>query len=214
MTRWSSADLADAAAAGLRAAAAQLDEEQSPRGLDARDELGLHPLLADAFTRAGYGVNREQRYPVDRERRRETEGERCDLVLTPDGRGLCPTERRATLFDDPDAVDFEDAFWLEIKVVAQFTEEGANGNYASQLLSTVSRDVTKLSKDTGILHAGLLIILFVRDPIIAEHDLGVWQDRCLERALPIHAPSRRSFSITDRLGNATCALSLYPIGKL
>jgi hypothetical protein len=211
MTRWSIADLADAAEAGLTAAARRFDLEQAPSGLDALEELEIHPLLAEAFRGAGYGVEREHRYPADRERRRETEGERCDLVLTPEGRDLRPPARKATLFDDPGAVDFEDAFWLEVKVVAQYTEEGANRNYASQLLSTVGRDVRKLSKDRGILHAGLLIILFVAEPIIADHDLGVWQDRCLERHLPIGAPSRRVVPVTDRLGNRLCVVALYPV---
>jgi hypothetical protein len=132
-------------------------------------------------------------------------------LLTPDHRSLAVTERRATLFDPPDAVGLEDAFWLEVKVVAQYTEEGANATYASQLLSTVRHDVTKLSKDDGILHAALLIVLFVRDVTIAEHDLGIWQDRCLERCLPIGAPSCRSMAITDRLGNSVCYVALYPV---
>ncbi len=204
-------DIADAVETGVRCVAAAIDEEQAVAGLDARDEVELHPVLAAAIAAAGYGVFREQRYPADRKRRRETEGERCDLVLTPDGRELRVSARRATLFDSPDAVDFDDAFWLEVKVVAQFTPEGANGGYAGQLLSTVRQDVTKLSKDDGILHAGLLIVLFVAEPAIAEHDLGIWQDRCLERGLPIGAPYRREVPIADRLGNRVCSIALYPV---
>jgi hypothetical protein len=183
-------------------------------GLDALDELDLHPILEAALRSGGFGVYREQRYPADRGKRKVSEGERCDLVLTRDGLPLRHPDAASTLFDPADAVDLDDAFWLEVKVVAQYAGEGPNRNYASQLLSTVRDDVTKLSKDPGILHAGLLIVLFVHEPIVAEHDLGIWQDRCLERGLPIAAPSVRSFPINDRIGNAVCAAALYPVRHL
>ncbi|MCP3902378.1 MAG: hypothetical protein GY715_01985 [Planctomycetes bacterium] len=211
---WSPADIADAIEQGIRRRCADFDVEQAVAGIDALDEVALHPVLATALEDAGYGVAREQRYPADRRRRRETEGERCDLVLTPDGRPLRATEARATLFDPPDAVDTDDAFWLEVKAVAQFTEEGPNGNYSAQLLSTVHHDVTKLSKDRDILHAGLLIVLFVAGEPVADHDLGIWQDRCLAKGLPIAAPSRRVLPITDRLGNRVCVAALYPVRHL
>jgi hypothetical protein len=208
---FSPADIADAAEAGLRRRADAIDHEQAVRGLDVLDEVALHPVLAEAFAAAGYGVHREQRYPDDRRRRRETEGERCDFVLTPDARPLRATEARSTLFDRADAVEPADALWLEMKVVAQHGEEGANARYATELLSTVRRDVTKLSKDAGILQAMLLIVLFVADERVAEHDLGIWQDRCLRRGLPIGAPSRRAFAIADRIGNRVCTAAVYPV---
>ncbi len=211
--RWSIADLADTLEAGFRAECARLDLEQAVHGLDALEELQLHPLLAMIFDRAGYGTHREQRYPADRRKRRESEGERCDFVLTPERRPLRTPDAEATLFQDPDALELDEAFWLEVKVVQQFLMEGANQNYASQLLSTVRRDVTKLGKDPGILHAGLLIVLFVREATVFEHDLGIWQDRCLERGLPITAPSRRGFPIRDRLGNGWCGLALYGVSR-
>jgi hypothetical protein len=188
-----------------------LDRETAVTGLDGLDEVQLHPIVAQTLIDAGFGVHRERRYPADLEKRKLSEGERCDLVLTENNRPLRAEAAASTLFDDPNAVDDEDAFWLEMKVVAQFTEEGPNRNYSPQLLSTVGRDVVKLSKDRGILHAGLLIVLFVQNEAIAEHDLGVWQDRCLQRGLPIAAPSRRTFPITDRLGNRLCVLDLYPV---
>ena len=208
---WSIADIADVLESGLRQRNAQLDAEHAVYGLDALEEVALHPVIADALIAGGYGVHREQRYPADRPRRKESEGERCDFVLTPDGKPLRQPDARATLFDSPWSVDLDDAFWLEAKVVAQFTMEGPNRTYASQLLSTVRQDVTKLSKDEGILHAGLLIVLFVRDLEVAEHDLDIWQERCLKRGLPITTPSIRSVPIADRLGNALCALALYGV---
>ena len=69
-------DIADALEAGLVAAAQRLDDEQAVYGLDASNELELHPRLAEAIASAGYGVHREQRYPSDRKKRKESEGER------------------------------------------------------------------------------------------------------------------------------------------
>jgi len=211
MLHWRTGDLADVVEAGLRRALADIDREQAVYGLDSRDEVALHPVLETCFHAAGYGVHREQRYPSDRKARKLTDGKRCDFVLTPDGRELAHEETRGTLFDAPDAIPLDEAFWLEVKVVAQFTPEGPNARYASQLLSTVREDVCKLSEESGILHAGLLLVLFVHDDQVADHDLKIWQDHCLERGLPIGAPSRRAIPIGDRHGNALCVISLYPV---
>lgn len=211
---WSIASIADAAQLGLSEAARNRDLEQAVYGMDALDEVALHPTLAEAFTAAGYGVHREQRYPADRQRRALSEGERCDFVLTPDNRALKHPDAAGTLFDPLDALELADAFWLEVKVVSQYLLEGPNRSYSSQLLATVRQDVTKLSKDPGILHAGLLLILFVQDEMIAENDLKVWQDRCLLRGLPIGAPARRSLAITDRHGHGLCAIAAYPVSHL
>lgn len=211
---WSPADIADAVADGLRRRAAALDAEHAVYGLDALDEVQLHPFIAEALSHDGYGVYREQRYPADLRRRRESEGERCDFVLTPAGQPLRAAESKATLFEPEDAIDLDEAFWLETKVVAQYTPEGPNRQYASQFLSTVRHDVTKLAKDPGIFHAGLLIVLFVRDETVAKHDLDIWQDRCLQRMLPIAAPSIRHVPISDRMGHSLCTVALYPVRRL
>lgn len=208
---WSPADITDALETGLRDHASRLDLEQAVYGLDALDELGLHPILADCLQRAGYGVQREQRYPADCRRRLVSEGERCDFVLTPDHRALAPydlVKHEQTLFDPSDAVPADEAFWMEVKVVAQFTTEGPNRQYASQLLSNVRHDVSKLSKDRDILHAGLLIVLWTANERIARHDLEIWHQRCLDRALPVALPSVRVLPITDRIGNGVCAVGV------
>ena len=205
--------IADSLGAGLRRSFEQRDIEQAVYGFDVEDELALHPVIAQILRDAGYGVHREQRYPADRtkSRSRLSVGERCDFVLTPDQRPLTAEESRGTLFDSPQSIALDEAFWLEVKVVSQFTLEGPNANYSSQLLSCVRQDVTKLSKDPGILRAGLLIIMFVRDEIVADHDLNIWQDRCLARGLPIGAPSIRRIPINDRHGHGLCVLALYPV---
>ncbi|MHC4217406.1 MAG: hypothetical protein ACYSU7_03015 [Planctomycetota bacterium] len=210
---WSIADIADAAEAALRAEADRHDREQSVRGPDALDELSLHPVLAEGLRRAGYGVFGEQHYPTVGLRRRDTEGERCDLVLTPGDRELHDPGREPTLFDPPDAVAPDEAFWLEVKVVCQFTPEGPNHRYTSQLLSTVGEDVRKLGRNPGLLHTGLLIVLFAEDQPTVGHDLAAWLDRCLQRGLAVGAPSIRTFEITDRLGNGVCAAAVYPVGR-
>ena len=204
-------ELANSLEACLASEADRLDLEQSVRGLDALDELGLHPLLQAGLLEAGYGVYAEQRYPAATPRRRESEGERCDLVLTPGALELAVPGREPTLFDPPDAVALEEALWLEVKVVGQYTPEGANPRYASHLLGDVRRDVQKLSRDPGITSAALLIVLFAGDEEVAAHDLTAWLTRCLDQDLPIGSPCLRSFSINDRLGNGVCVVGVYPV---
>lgn len=209
--QWSGADLADALIEGLGRLETGLAREQAVQGLDAMDEVDLHPHLAAMLQGAGLGVEREVRYPAARAIRRRSEGRRCDLVLTPDARELHDPDEAATLFDDPDAVALEEAFWLEIKTVAQFSEAGANTTWASELLSSVRDDVAKLAADPALHHKALLIVLHAAGDEIIEHDLGVWQDRCLEKGLPIGAPWRRRMPLLDRLGNTVCAVALYPV---
>jgi len=96
---WRTDLLTDAAEAALRSREAALREEQAVHGLDALDEVGLHPVLAGAYKRAGLGILREQPYPqewafkVGRRGRGMAElperrdRNRCDLVILaePDG---------------------------------------------------------------------------------------------------------------------------------
>lgn len=212
--RWCVADIADAIEAGLTGLIDLDRRAQSVRGIDALDEVSLHPLLESALKDAGFGVHREERYIGDRGKRSRAEGRRCDLVLTPDSRPLQDPAATATLFDDPNAVPLEEAFWLEVKTIAQHTEMGPNQTWSSELLGTVRADVAKLARDQHIFHAALLIVLWVESIEVAEHDLGVWQDRCLDKGLPIASPSQRVISIQDRLGNTHCVLRLYPVTHL
>lgn len=211
---WSVADVADALEAGFTREDARLREEQAVYGLDALDELDLHPVIARAFEGAAYGVFREQRYPADRRMTRESEGERCDFVLTPTGRELMEPDKPETLFDAPDSVPLEDAFWLEIKIAHQFTIAGPNPRYGAGMLSVARRDVRKLSKDRTILHAGLGMIAFVEDERIGRHDLNVWYERAIARGLPVGFPAVRSVEIQNRLGHGVCAIAIAPISHL
>ncbi len=211
---WSGADIADAVEASLHAESKRRDDEQAVRGIDALDELELHPILARGFASCGFGVWDEQRFPADRRKRDHSEGERCDLVLTPGGRDLAAPDREPSLFDAPDPLALEDAYWLEVKTVCQFALEGPNPGYASALMTAVRGDVAKLAGDPAIKHAGCLVIVFAADDRVASHDIDVALLGGLDRGLPLGSPYRRCFAITDRHGNAVCAFVLIPVEQL
>jgi len=211
---WDVVHITEAVADDLRRRAAADDEEQAVYGIDALDELGLHPLIQTALRDAGYGVHPEQRYPSDRTARRKSEGKRCDIVLTPNRRPLMDPTAESTLFEPPDAVVLEAAFWLEVKTVSQFTTDGPFARYSAELLQPVSKDVKKLSNDPLIYHAGLLLILFTGDEPTAKHDLAAWERRTLDRGYAVAPPIIRDFSLNDRLGNGHCAVGLYQIRRL
>lgn len=215
--RWSISDIADAIEAGLRARAAADDAEQAVYGFDTLAELDLHPLLQQALRTAGFGVWPEQRYPSDRERGRKSEGKRCDIVLTPAppvGEEPLPVrdpELRGTLFEGADACDPEDAYWLEVKTVAQHETTGPFARYAAELLAPVAHDVRKLWSDPLVHHGGLLIVLFTAEPRVAEHDLMVWHERCLQKGFPVGPPALRGVELTDRVGNAWCQVAVFGV---
>lgn len=212
---WSTGMIADAVSDGLHAVAQSQDHEQVVYGFDHCDELGLHPLIHQALRDRGFGVWPEQRYPSAWIRSRKSEGLRCDVVLTEDADvlGLRDPELRNTLFDQGHACDPEDAYWLEIKTVAQYTIDGPFRRYSSELSTPVSKDIKKLWKDGLIRHAGLLLVLFTADKMIADHDLAVWYHRCLNRGDSIEPPALRGFEITDRIGNSYCSVGVFGLCK-
>ena len=209
--RWSPADIADAVHAGLVSRAQTDDLEQAVYGFDHLGELGLHRVLHKALADAGYGVWPEQRYPSDRVKANLSEGKRCDIVLTPAGTPLFQEQARGTLFDTVDACQPEQAYWLEVKTVAQFEASGPFPRYSAELLAPVAADIRKLWNDPLICHAGLLLILFTADRHIAEHDLAVWHRRCLDRGYLVTSPAIRGFEITDRMGNRCCTSAVFAV---
>jgi hypothetical protein len=210
---WSWHALADTLAAGLIDAAGHIELEQAVRGLDARSELELHPVLHASLRAAGYGVHPEQRFPRERGKRRRSEGVRCDMVVTPDGLALEPEESQLGLFAPRQTIAITDALWIEVKAVAQFHEQRPNRAYAAALQRPVWKDVEKLASDPQILHAAVLLILFTADAATAEHDLGVWAGRASLLGLPLWPREQRSLPIGDRLGNKLCTLALFPIER-
>lgn len=211
--RWSTADIADALHAGLRERAAADDAEHAVYGFDAKDELGLHPILARSLERhgEGWGVWAEQRYPGHWGKRKKSEGLRCDLVLTPDGRRLADPDTKGTLFGATAACDADAAYWLEVKTVAQFELGEGFRRYSAELLRPVMADVKKVWQDGVIRHGGLALILFTADAEVADHDVLAWHTRCLEKGLPVQTPAVRGFPITDRIGNGWCAVAVFGV---
>lgn len=211
--RWSWPAVADALEAGLTRASEAVELEQAVRGLDSLSELGLHPVLHQGLRDAGYGVHPEQRYPRDRARRRRSEGSRCDIVLTPEGRPLVGDETQLGLFAPADPVALVDALWIEVKVVAQFREMEPNRAYEQALQNPVWKDVEKLASDPDLAHAGVLLIVFTADEQIAWHDLDVWAARAQDLGLPLRVREQRSVSIGDRLGHRLCTVALFPLSR-
>ncbi len=212
--RWSISEIADAVAEGLAARARADDLEQAVSGFDASDDLGLHPLIHQTLRQAGWGVWPEQRYPSDDlpgGHPRRSEGKRCDVVLTRNGLPLRDPLVKGTLFDGQPAADPQQAYWLEVKTVAQFETGGPFRRYSAELLAPVAQDVRKIWSDSLIRHGGLLLVLFTQDSHVAEHDLDVWHRRCLDRGFPVGPPAVRGFVITDRIGNAWCAVAVFGV---
>jgi hypothetical protein len=213
-------EIADLAADALRGRAEELDAERAVHGLDALPEIDLHPILAGALEGAGYAVHREQLYPAQSTRRRRSERERCDLVLTRgEGELLDPRDGArqadaASLFTQR-AVAPDDACWIEVKSVGQFTYEAGvpqpNRTYSSELVAGPIGDLAKLARDPFIATGAVLVVLFTADEPVARHDLGVLMHRCLDKELPVGSPMIRSFPITDRIGNARCSVALIPV---
>lgn len=214
MGAWSPAELVDIIAQALADRARADDLEQAVYGFDALDELGLHPLIQGAFRAAGLGVWPEQRYPDDREKPRRSEGKRCDIVLTRDGLPLRDPLIKGTIFDSLPACDPQDAYWLEVKSVAQFETGGPFPRYSGELLNAVAKDVRKLWGDGVITSSGLLLLLFTASEEVAEHDIAAWHRRCLDRGYPVALPAVRGLAINDRIGNRWCAAALFGVRGL
>lgn len=208
---WFAPEVADAIAAALARAVEATEAEQAVRGLDSLDELRLHLVLREGLRAAGYGVHPEARYPSDRGRAKRSEGRRCDLVLTPGRLPLDDEAPQPDLFAAPAACSFEDALWLEVKVVYQHVEGGPNRGYAGEIGAPLFADVRKLDGDPRIRNAALLVVLFSAGREIADHDLDAWESLARRRGLPLDRPARRHLPIADRLGNALCTAALFPI---
>lgn len=191
--------------------------EQAHLGVDALDELALHPLLRAALG-TEWTVLDEQRYPGEARKRRRSEGERCDIVL------LDPRAEAAHLVDPITqdtlfvgrGVEPEEAVWIEVKTVGQFAifeDDYARPNpqYSSVLLRQVPRDVKKLSGDGRIRRAGVGLVHFCAERRVAENDLRAMTEALHEKAPSISTPIVGSFEIPDHMGNAVCTLALIPV---
>ena len=212
---WDLGLILSACAHALQEVARSLDEEQAALGIDALDELEIHPILRNGLTDAGFGVLAEQRYPQAGSRPKRSEGDRCDIVLTDQpGEHLIDPLASHTLFGGR-GVESEAALWIEIKVVGQFSViddmARANPGYSAGLLSLLMADVRKLAADDRIAHGAALLVLFNSDESVAEHDLAQWTRTAIEKGLPISSPLCERFAISDRIGNGVATVALVQV---
>lgn len=206
---WDFSTVADHFGQVLQHAEDALRLEQAVYGLDAKDELQLHTLLAEGLG-VHYDVAREVHYPSSAGRKR-THRQRCDLVLTPKGRPLRRDFAPPTLFDAPTLVTAEAGLWLEVKVAYQFREGGArHGGYGAQWRTRVVEDLRKMEAEPLIHEAGLVLIVFNESPEILEKDLELFEDVLARKEVLAGFRQVRSVGILDRVGHRVCTAALWP----
>lgn len=230
---WQLDSITQALASGLAEADASLAAEQAVHGLDALDEVAMHPLLARGLHEAGFAVFRETPYPGQPEvLPKESERLRCDLVVGPRGAtGIADSVRygkelrraKGTLFAAVAAemiapplgmIPPEEALWVEVKTIGQYTYvdgfAGPNRSYSSQF-NACRGDVRKLAGAESIEQAALAVVLFNVSAEIAEHDLTAFMHTCLDRRLPVDELHTQTLPIADRIGNAACTVGLIRV---
>lgn len=230
---WNLDDIVSAAAQALRDAERELADEHAVYGLDALDEVRLHPILERGIRASGLGVWREHPYPGDiAARHTRNARDRCDLVLTPDP-AAPPLDPVAELkhMDAATGTLFEpvadtiaapgpttepgDCLWVEVKAVAQFAYQagvpGPNAGYASALVTGPAGDAVKIAAEPMINHGVALVVLFTADEPTARHDLTQMSHGCLDRGAPVGVPITESFAIVERAGNEVCTVAALPV---
>jgi len=214
---WDVFEIASMARDALHDSARRADEEQAVRGIDALDELALHAELRVGLGR-NYPVLAEQRYPASRGRKRRSEGERCDIVLLPQGAAvpghLTDPLDAGTLFQGA-GVDPRDALWIEVKGVWHHAVIDGVGRpnpaYASQLTRLVPSDLRKLAADESLDWAAMVVIAFHQDSAVADHDLSVWREKLAFTGVARATPIIERFGIADRIGNSVCSVVVVPV---
>ena len=232
---WQLEHIAEALVSGLALAERDCAAEQAVHGLDALDEIALHPLLARGLREAGFAVFPETPYPGQpKVLPKESERLRCDLVVAEGGttaiadsvqQGKEVRRAEGTLFAEiapamvtppAGAVPPDEALWIEVKTIGQFTYTdgyaGPNRGYASQFNACMA-DIRKLAKGESIGRAVLAMVLFHATPEIAEHDLLAFMHKCLDRQLPVSDLRTASLPIADRIGNAACTVGLVRVKR-
>ena len=233
---WRMSEILGSLAEGIGSQDRRLLDEQAVHGLDALDEVALHPLAGEALSAAGFGVLREVVYPGEQAAGiRRSARARCDLVLLPEP-GMTledPAAEQArldaaigTLFADaaadlalaadaPGVVHAADACWLELKSVAQhaFVDgvPGPNRSYADQIVRGPLADLVKLARDPSVWTGASVVLLFCESESVARHDLNAAAHRLLDADLPLGTPEIGGVPIEDRAGNAWCGIGVYPL---
>ena len=207
--KWDFSTLADQLGQVLEQAEGDLRLEQAVYGLDSRDELTLHTLLAEGLTRH-YSVAREVHYPSTAGRKL-SHRQRCDLVLSPMGKPLRLDSTPPSLFDSKDQCEPEDALWLEVKVAYQFREGAVrHGGYGAQWRGGVIDDLRKMDADEKIKEAGLVLIVFNESAQILEKDLQLFEDLLAQKEVLAGFRHVRSVQILERMGHRLCTAAVWP----
>ena len=207
--KWDFSTLADNLGQVIGQAEADLRLEQAVYGLDSKDELTLHELLANGLKRF-YDVAREVHYPSSIGKKL-THRQRCDLVLTEKGRPLRLDSASPTLFDPSNMCDPAQALWLEVKVAYQFREGGVrHGGYGPQWRGGVVEDLRKMEAEENIHYAGLVLIVFNESEEILEKDLELFEDVLTQKEVLAGFRHVRTVPILERMGHRLCTAALWP----
>ena len=106
----------------------------------------------------------------------------------------------------------DDAFWLEVKVIGQFTISRGitcpNRSYSTELVTAIYSDCFKLASDRIILRGGLLLILHAQDQRTARHDLDIAVQQAWSRGSSCRTPLVDGFPLNDRIGNTWATVAL------
>jgi hypothetical protein len=206
---WDFSTLADRLSQVVHRAEADLRLEQAVYGLDAKSEVQFQQLLTDGL-KANYEVAREVHYPSSRGRKL-SHRQRCDLVLTPQGRPLKLDSSPDTLFDPPNQAHPEEGLWLEVKVASQFREGGVrHGGYGQQWRNNVVEDLRKMDAEPLIKHAGLCLVVFNESHDILSKDLENFELVLMQKEVLAGFRQVRSVDITERIGHRVCTIALWP----
>ena len=206
---WDFSTLADRLSHVVQQAEADLRLEQAVYGLDTRSEVQFQQLLADGL-QANYEVAREVHYPSSRGRKL-SHRQRCDIVLTPQGRPLKLDSSLDTLFDPPSQANPEEGLWLEVKAAYQFREGGVrHGGYGQQWRTSVVDDLRKMDAEPLIKHAGLCLVVFNESHDILGKDLENFELVLMQKEVLAGFRHVRSVDITERIGHRVCTIALWP----
>jgi hypothetical protein len=207
--QWDFSTVADHLGRIIEQCESDLRLEQAVYGLDTRDELAIHALLADGL-KSHYSVAREVHYPSTAGRKL-THRQRCDLVLAPADRPLRIDSAPALLFDPPDPCPPAEALWLEIKVAHQFRAGGIrHGGYGAQWRSGIVQDLQKMEAEEQIRQAGLVLIVFNESAAVLEKDLELFEDVLAQKEVLAGFRQVRSVPIWERMGHRLCSVAVWP----
>lgn len=201
--------VADHLAEALQLAEDALRLDQAVYGLDSKDEIALHDVLA-AHLASRYEVSREVHYPSSAGAKR-SHRLRCDLVLSPQGSPLKRDTAPPTLFDPANPCEPGNALWIEVKVAYQFREGGVrHTGYGAQWRTAVVEDLRKMEQDPLIREAALVLIVFNESAAILDKDLDLFEGVLAEKEVLAGFRQVRSLPILERIGHRLCTVSLWP----